>query len=76
MAEQDIRNQLEEITNSFTQSRTFPKEKIYKVVDDIINDKDIGKHFLGKSERYLTRTIESIIENQQNNTDNNDTVKK
>lgn len=76
MTEQDIRNQLEEITNSFTQSGAFPKEKIYKVVDNIINDKDIGKHFLGKSERYLTRTIESIIKEQPNNTNNNDTVKK
>lgn len=30
MTEQDIRNQLEEITNSFTQSGAFPKEKYIK----------------------------------------------
>lgn len=73
MTEQDIRNQLKEITNCYAHSRIIPKDKIYKVVDDIINDKAIGKHFLGKSERYLIRTIESIIKNQPNN---NDTVKK
>ena len=79
MAEEDIKNQLKEITNCYAQSKTIPKGKIYKVVDDIINDKDIGKHFLGRSERYLTKTIESIIKAQTNNTDNNDnndTVKK
>lgn len=73
MTEQDIRNQLKEITNCYAHSRIIPKDKIYKVVDDIINDKAIGKHFLGNSERYLIRTIERIIKNQPNN---NDTVKK
>lgn len=76
MAEQDIRNQLKEITTYFTHSGTFPKGKIYKVVDEIINDNGIGKHFSDESKRYLTRTIESIIKEQPINTDNNDTVKK